>query len=535
MKVTRRGALKSVGVLGIASAIGCDDASVVPGPDAGADAGAERDGGAHDGGGPPTRDGGPAPTGPFRHGVASGDPLPDGVILWTRVTVEGAASVSVDWEVSRDPAFAAIDAMGAATTDASRDFTVKIDVTGLAPATTYYYRFRVAGEPDTSPIGRTRTAPDATTEVAQLRFAVVSCASYAHGWFHAYKNIAERADLDAVIHLGDYIYEYGDGEYGSLRSYDPPHECLTLEDYRRRYAHYRSDPDVAAIHRQHPFVCVWDDHELANNAYRDGAENHDETEGDWSARKAAAQQAYSEWLPLRAEPARIHRTLRFGGLCDLVMLDTRVEGRSEQGAGDAATRTLLSSEQEDFLIESIATSTARWKLIAQQVVFSPVPVLFNSDAWDGYPAQRARILDAIRTQTIEDVLVLTGDIHMSFAVEVVADPEATPLEPLAIELVAPGVTSPALAPGPITDSLVRTIERDVPYAKHYDLVSKGYFVLDLAETGAQADFVVIADPTAPYDTSESVRASWRVEAGTRALERAAGPLPPVSEPPALAP
>lgn len=532
MKVTRRGALKSAGVLGVASAIGCGGGNDEPPIDAGTDAPMPPE---VDANGPPTRDSGPGPTGPFRHGVASGDPLPDAVILWTRVTIDGMASISVDWEMSTDPALATIDAMGSASTDATRDFTVKVDATGLAPATTYYYRFRVTGTTDVSPIGRTRTAPEETAEVARLRFGVAACASYAHGWFHGYRNIAERADLDAVIHVGDYIYEYGSGEYGNIREYDPPHEILTLEDYRRRYAHYRSDPDVAEVHRQHPFICIWDDHETADNSSRDGAENHDESEGDWSARKAAAQQAYAEWIPIRAaDPTRIYRRLRYGTLVDLVLLDTRIEGRDLQGEGDAATRDIISAEQETFLVDALTGSTARWKIVAQQVVFSPMPALFNSDAWDGYPAQRARILDAIRTGDVEDVIVLTGDVHMSFAFEVVADPEATPLEPLAVEFVAPGITSPGLTEGPLATSIGRAIDRDMPYTKHHDLVHKGYFVLDLDQTGAQADFVTIDAPTDPYDRSETDSGSFRVAAGTRALVPVARSTPP-ADPPLLAP
>jgi alkaline phosphatase D len=540
LKITRRNALRGAGALGVSTAIGCGEPSA-----GGFDAGPTGHDAGYTGpvdGGPRTRDGGPAPTGPFLHGVASGDPLADAVILWTRVTLEGVASAMVEWEMSTDPTFAAIAASGTATTDASRDWTVKVDATGLDAASTYYYRFTLMGTSDVSPIGRTRTAPSRSDDVARLRFAVCSCSSYSNGYFHGYKNIAARADLDAVIHLGDYIYEHGTDSYGRIREYDPPHEIETLADYRRRYAYYREDPDLREAHRQHPFIVVWDDHESANNSWRDGAQNHTEgEEGTWVERRAAAQQAFSEWIPIRGtDPSRIWRTLPYGALADLTMLDTRLEGRTEQGEGAEETRRLLSEAQEAFLLEALTTSTARWKLIGQQVVFSPVPPVLNPDAWDGYAVQRARVLDTIASggaggSAIEDVVVLTGDIHMSFAVEVVADGAAVPLPPpLAIEFVAPGITSPALGPGPITDSIAERIRDELPYVKHYDLISRGYIVLDLTETHAQADFVATDAVEMPYDDGESDVASWRAASGSSRLE-ATTTLAPPGSPPALAP
>jgi alkaline phosphatase D len=534
MKMSRREVLRGVGVLGIAAAVGCDGEGGT-----GTDAGPSE----VDATPPPLRDAGPPPTGPFRHGVASGDPLPDAVILWTRVTLEGATSVSVEWEMATDPGFSTIVATGVETTDESRDYTVKVDATGLEPATTYYYRFRLAGTSEVSPIGRTRTAPAVDAAVDRLRFAVCSCASYAHGYFHGYRNIARRADLDGVIHLGDYIYEYASNRYGNLRPYEPPHECVTLADYRRRYAWYREDPDVREVHRQHPFLCVWDDHESANNAWMDGAENHDPaTEGDWAERKRAAQQAYSEWMPIRASsPARIWRRLRFGTLAEIVLLDTRLEGRTEQGVGDPAVRRLLSEEQEAFLIDAITGSEAQWKVIAQQVMFSPLPPAANADQWDGYPAQRARILEAIRTGglgggRVDNVVVITGDIHMSWAIDVVEDPSVMPLPPpLAVEFVAPGITSPSIAtPGPVERALRRRVESEAPHVRFVDLVHRGYFVLDLTAARAQAAFQITNDVTAPYDDSETASEAWSTRAGENRLRRDE-PAPPREGAPALAP
>ena len=235
---------------------------------------------------------------PFYHGVASGDPLADRVIIWTRVTPETSpmAPVDVHWQVATDSGMTHVVQSGVFTTDAERDYTVKVDVTDLAPYTTYYYHFSALNA--TSITGRTRTAPTAD-EADRLRFAVVSCSNYQAGYFSAYRKIAERADLDAVIHLGDYIYEYsasGEDFYGNEdlrqnRSHLPDKEIVTLDDYRTRYSQYRLDPDLRAVHQQHPFIAVWDDHESTNDSYEDGAQNHQsETEGPWEERKSESKQ-----------------------------------------------------------------------------------------------------------------------------------------------------------------------------------------------------------------------------------------------------
>src|SRR5215218_7385684 len=238
----------------------------------------------------------------FRHGVASGDPLSDRVILWTRVTpASKTASQTVSWVIARDPKLAQVVSRGEAQTGAARDFTVKIDVTGLQPATTYYYRFEGGGE--RSVIGRTRTLPVAG--VSRVRLGVVSCSNLPQGFFNAYACLANRADLDAILHLGDYLYEYANAQYGDGTRFgripSPDREVIALAEYRERHAQYKLDPDSQAVHRQHPFIVTWDDHEFANNTWRGGAENHDATEGDWLARRNAAQQAYYEWMPMRED------------------------------------------------------------------------------------------------------------------------------------------------------------------------------------------------------------------------------------------
>jgi alkaline phosphatase D len=258
----------------------------------------------------------------FRHGVASGDPLPDAVVLWTRVSPTAAATpgsgvgptVTVRWEVAADAGFRRIVRSGSAGTGPDRDHTVKVDARGLSPATTYWYRFRWAGA--VSPAGRTRTAPAAGAAVPRLRMAVVSCSNLQAGWFAAYRHLTARRDLDLVVHLGDYLYEYAPGEYQArdvvVRPHDPPREMRTLADYRRRHAQYKSDPDLQALHAVAPWVVTWDDHESANDAWSGGAENHTPaTEGPWTRRRGFSQRAYAEWMPVRYEPGgHLYRRLR---------------------------------------------------------------------------------------------------------------------------------------------------------------------------------------------------------------------------------
>jgi alkaline phosphatase D len=493
------------------------------------------------------------PGGPFRHGVASGDPLPDGVILWTRVSGLGAEPAAVSWVVATDPALEQIAQMGTAEASAARDFTVKVDVRGLAAGRTYYYRFQTDAGP--SPVGRTRTAPSGA--VARARFGVASCSSFAQGYFHAYRALARRADLDAVIHLGDYIYEYGPGDFGSDRGTEPAHEAITLSDYRLRHAQYKRDPDLQEVHRQHPFIVVWDDHESANNAWKDGAQNHTPgVEGSWGDRKAAAQQAYAEWMPIREQPpgeggaAKIWRKLAWGDLADIILLDTRLWARSESSSAvlsgpppEDPGRTLLGDDQAAWLEQQIGGSTARWKLIGQQVmvanlILSP-GMLVNLDQWQGYPASRRRLLDFLRTSGARDVIMLTGDIHSSWAAELVLDPSdpggydpATGRGALAVELITPGITSPGLPP--TFNGFIETARPHNPHMRWFDLVQQGYLVLDVTAERTQASWYLFPDIKRPSAAPEAFGAAWSVKSGSARLEQdaAAAPAP---EGPAPAP
>ena len=338
----------------------------------------------------------------FNHGVASGDPLTDRVILWTRVTPTEEGQVLVQWEVAADAGFADIVAQGEGVTNADVDYTVKVDAEGLEPGTAYYYRFMTGDK--TSPMGKTRTLPEGT--VAAASFAVVSCSNYPAGFFNVYGELAKQ-DVDAVLHLGDYLYEYSAAGYASERAeelgrvVEPANEIISLSDYRTRYAQYHSDVDMQAAHAAHPFIIVWDDHEVANDSWENGAENHNPaTEGSYAERKMAAIQAWYEWLPVRPPTTMddiIYRRFQYGDLLDLLMLDTRHVGRDQQlqysdfatggiidvdsvrAAYNDSTRSIMGSEQRGWLREQLNQSNARWQVLGQQVLMSryhiPSPLL----------------------------------------------------------------------------------------------------------------------------------------------------------------
>jgi len=511
----------------------------------------------------------------FQHGVASGDPLADRVILWTRITpASPRRAVEVRWEMAADAALARPVARGVVRTDASRDHTVKVDVTGLRPGATYYYRFICEGV--ASPIGRTRTLPVGAT--ARVRIAVASCSNHAAGYFNAYRRIAERADLDLVLHLGDYLYEYGPNEFGSLREPDPPHEMVVLSDYRRRHAQYKSDPDLQELHRQHPVIAIWDDHEITNDAWRDGAQNHTEgAEGSWPARVLQGLQAYYEWMPVRqpdpAQPRRNQRAFRVGDLIDLVMLEERLGARSQQlpttvptpfgngfvqaGAFADPARTLLGSEQEAWLAQRLRTSDARWKFVGQGVMFAQLKlqgaplaagggVFLNSDQWDGYQPARDRVyavLEGDATQApVSDVVILTGDIHSSWAADLSRDPNnpvvaaggydpATGLGSRAVEFVGTSITSPGVTDqGNQIAALLRSIN---PHFKFIDLNRRGYMLLDVTRERVVCEWWYVETVQVPSPL-QTFGAAFEVRHGTNRLQPSAQTQPPSSAPP-LAP
>ncbi|NVB40046.1 alkaline phosphatase D family protein [Pseudenhygromyxa sp. WMMC2535] len=566
MSITRRELLRRASLLGAATLIpsfsaACrgDDAA---NDDEGGDGTEDTDEGTDTTGGDDlpeySWDGELGPEGIFAHGVASGDPLADSVILWTRVSPTADEDVELFFEVALDPEFServAADYIPEATT-AARDYTMKIDLEGLEAATTYYYRFYAQGRVST--IGRTRTAPAGASD--HLRMVLCSCSSYGHGYFHAYSEMAGRADLDLIVHVGDYMYEYGSFIYGEVREYDPPHECVTLDDYRRRYRHYRSDPDCAEVHRQHPFVVTWDDHETCNDGWMDGAENHDpDTEGSWVERRAASTQAYFEWLPLReGEPGRVYRQLAYGDLVDLIVLDTRYEGREEQLTTStpeglagmyAEGRQMLGAEQEAWLFERLSSSTSQWKLIAQQVMIGQLILEpgqdgepnrpFQGDLWDGYDDARRRLLQHIVDEAISDVVVLSGDIHTSFANEITFDPYVdydpeTSEGAVTVEFVTPGITSPGLSLDDATVAALRVIN---PHNRFVNALDRGYVTLDIKAERIQADWWHFSGGQIgqPGFSGSTHGAAWTVETGTPRLLEAGEPAAEKVDPPVLAP
>jgi alkaline phosphatase D len=333
-------------------------------------------------------------SGQFLQGVASGDPAADAVILWTRVTPDVEGDITVSWEVATDSNFSQVVTNGQTVTNKNRDYTVKVDAVGLEAGQQYYYRFK-AGE-TVSEMGQTRTLPEGS--VASVKLAVMSCANFPAGYFNVYEMAAQQNDLDAVVHLGDYLYEYARGEYASEHAVElgrevlPAGELFLLDDYRTRYSQYRSDASLQKLHAKVPFITVWDDHEVANDTWKDGAENHNDGEGDFDQRKQAALQAYFEWLPIRpwseGNHEEIYRSFNYGNLVDLHMLDTRVLARDKQleysqyidattGAFNSSTfladvtdtdRTLLGQTQLLWLQQTLLQSTAKWQVLGQQVL-----------------------------------------------------------------------------------------------------------------------------------------------------------------------
>jgi alkaline phosphatase D len=488
----------------------------------------------------------------FRHGVASGDPLADRVILWTRVTTPNPSDfVRVAWRVARDARMRKVVCSGQVWTDASRDFTVKVDACDLKPHTTYYYQFFTKNA--ASPIGRTKTLPVAAAR--SLRFALVSCSNYPYGFFHVYGRIAERSDLDFVLHVGDYLYEYQNGAYGDGAPLGriplPDREIVALSDYRLRHATYKSDPDLQEIHRQPPFITVWDDHESANDAWRDGAENHDPElgEGEWEARKRASIRAYFEWMPIRASAlgpnGKIYRSFRYGTLAELDMLDTRLYGRDQQPASPADTavindpaRQLLGADQEAWLFDRLYRSQARdvqWRIIGQQVMMAQLssnggvtPV--NVDQWDGYAAARGRLFQHIIDTNIDNVVVLTGDIHSSWANDLAPNPydpaaydPATGRGAVAVEIVTPAVTSPGIEDPQAAAQTAAGLRAISPHMKFIELNKRGYVVVDVNRDRMQADWYHV--PTIREQTREQLLAAvFTCESGASHLQPAGSPL-----------
>ncbi len=484
-------------------------------------------------------DGTPGPETMFEHGVASGDPLADAVILWTRVSTGSSDPQEVFFEMATDAAFENRVAAGFFATDAERDFTVKMDVDGLEPGTTYYYRFKAVGR--TSAVGRTRTAPAGSVD--RLRFGVVSCSSYPHGYFHGYRELAGRLDLDVILHLGDYIYEFPTLTYGNVRPSEPETEILSLDDYRTRYKQYRRDADLQAIHHQFPMIAIWDDHESTDNSYKDGANNHQPDEGDWTERKRISAQVYSEYMPIRDQPdGRIFRSFKYGELVDLIMLDTRIWGRDAQIEDmmspelASPSRQLLGGDQEMWFVDQLKSSRAKWRIVGQQIMVGQFNILgapFNTDAWDGYSASRDRFFATLSDNQIDNVVVLTGDFHTTWGMDLSTDPNdtavydpATGSGSLAVEFVTPGITSPGID-DELAMNVIDLVRAENPHVKTVDLTKRGILILDITPARVQGAWFHAADVTDPDNRTLTFAGAQSVADGANHLveDAAAAPAP----------
>jgi alkaline phosphatase D len=476
----------------------------------------------------------------FTHNVASGEPSANSVLLWTRYV--GEAETALTWQIAESEDFAKPVAEGSITAAPRRDWCAKGIATGLAPDRWYFFRF-IAPDGTASPTGRTRTLPVDTT--AQFRLAVFSCSNFGFGWFNAYGHAAEANDADLAVHLGDYIYEYGADNYPNPsqaapgRVLAPETEIVALTDYRLRYATYRADPDLQRLHQVLPMIAVWDDHESANDSYKDGAQNHQpETEGDWQVRKAMAKQAYREWMPVSDAP---YAAYQVGDLATLFRLDTRLEGREQQFAlekvlagktdpqaaltafrdGEWANpdRQLLGQAQDAWLADGLAASTAKgtqWQVLVQQVLIgnlrspqalagmmgdglpdfvrqrlaaaamaSKAGLPLNMDAWDGYPAARERVFKAALNADA-NLVVLAGDTHNGWAFDLTHEGANVGVELGVCSVSSPGFESYLnfLKPDVLASALVAENEQ----LQWADTAQRGYMVVELTPARAVTEY-----------------------------------------------
>lgn len=449
---------------------------------------------------------------PFTWGVASFDPTPSSVLLWTRVEhAPGAGAVALRWVLAADEALEEPVAEGEVEASEVSGWCASADVTDLPPGAVWWFAF-TAPDGARSPVGRTRTMP--SDGGAGLRVAAVSCARFAAGGFAAYRALAER-EVDVVVHLGDYIYDDGATD---VRAHQPAHELRTLDDYRARYAQHRADPDLQALHARHPMVAIWDDHDIAGNAWREGARGHDDaTDGPWAARVDAAMRAQSEWLPGRTawSEGRLQgwRSIALGPLAELIVLDTRLWGRDEQ-AGSAADlsgssdRSMLGKDQMAFVAGRLAApNRAPWALLANQVMLHSLRVAVptealaaqveeagflvvedqavNPDQWDGYPAAREELTRAMGGRG--GVVVLTGDVHSSWAWEGPANDGG---RPAMVELVAPSISSEPFGdrlplPAPAVEAALSGLD---PALAFVEIQSHGYLLVDLTAERVQGEW-----------------------------------------------
>ena len=482
----------------------------------------------------PAPSGARLPDGLFQLGVASGDPLPDRVVLWTRLAAEPLAldgrggmpdrQIPVHWQVAHDERFQHIVREGTEVTDASRGYSVHADPTGLEPGRWYFYRFKAG--PHLSPVGRTRTAPAADGAVARLAFAFVSCQNYPAGYYTAHANLA-REDIDVALHLGDYIYE--GGAQGSLgRGHTPDGEVRTLAEYRVRHGQYRSDTDLQAAHMAFPWIVTWDDHEVENN-WADEEADPDVPVEQFLARRAAAFQAYWEHMPIRSShrptgpDMALYRRFQFGDLAAFHVLDTR-QYRSDQPAcrdADCAEafepgRTILGAEQEAWLVDGLRSGRSTWNVLANQVpMFEDPPVGLPADKWDGYRASRQRMMDVFAEDAVTNPLVVTGDVHQSFAADLKLNYDDPASPTVGTELVGTSVTSG----GNGSRYVSYAPDANNPHIRFQNSGDRGYVRVEIASELARADYRVVSTVESPT-SSVSTLASFVVQQGQPGLHTA---------------
>lgn len=496
--------------------------------------------------------------GRFTHGVASGDPLNDRMIIWTRFVPESPVldNVFVTWEMAEDDEFTKECQTGVVQASFLKDFIVKVDVANLQANKRYYYRFKVGSL--VSSIGVTKTLP--AHNVEKVRMAVATCANYPTGYFNVYKEISvqhEEEPFDVLVHIGDYIYEYGMGEYATEHAIEldrvpvPAYECVSLQDYRRRYAQYRTDPDLQALHEQLPFIHTWDDHEIADNSWQQGALNHQFNEGEFSERRKAAVQAFMEWLPIRDDMAasgEIYRDFKCGDLVHLVMLDTRVTGRTKQldyssyskkdpqAAYDqlqkdlyAKDHRLLGDKQQAWLDKTLRNKNARWTALGQQVLMTKMELPFNLllalmgakkarrtrtpfdsnlimeaarnpsilkspynlDAWDGYPRDRDWLYEKMEKYS-KSFVSFAGDTHNAWAGELTDKNNNA----CGVEFATASVTSPGIDYYvPLPPFLMRELQKLFPSLitdlKWANIVDRGFMAVTFTEDDVKCDWVFV--------------------------------------------
>lgn len=484
---------------------------------------------------------------PFTLGVASGDPLPDSVILWTRLApdpldgggLDGEGDIEVRWEIARDAAFTTVLQSGAALATEALGHSVHVEARGLEPASEYFYRFMAGGEIST--VGRTKTAPAADAAPEVVRFAFVSCQHYEQGYYTAYRQLANE-NLDLVLHLGDYIYENGPSENPEAIRYHTGGEIQTLVDYRNRYGLYKSDPDLQLAHGSAPFATTWDDHEVDNNYTGPHSEKGIPTE-ELLARRANAYQAYYENLPLRPESMpvgpdmQLYRRLKYGNLVEFSVLDTR-QYRTDHPCGDGRqvscpaqldpSATTTGPKQERWLLDGLDASTSAWNVIAQQIMMAAIDTevgageVFGQDSWSGYPAARNRVLQHLMSRGTSNPVVLTGDVHSSWVNDLKADWDDPASVTIGTELVVTSISSGGDPDegerAQNSDEVSETIQEN-PHVKFMDRNLRGYVSCEVTPQRWTAVYQACEGVTRP-DLAVGSQATFVIETGVPGGQRA---------------